>query len=512
DFRPRPNSETCNAYAEGQGLYVFGGSTKENFMLDLSVSWNTSDPVFRRIPGGPSVDKGICAMTNNGGDLFVMTKGTGYVYNVKSSSWSVFQNPNFGTTATWQVSATDPETGFIYLPTYGMDFQGANVFVSVDLKSNTVNTTAVGVDPKWVQHATWSAYLRSMIMLFQHYAPYTFTPSKVNKTSNGWDNLQLKVVGSETRGGYIASLWSCGAPAYNGTKLIHMGSYKDTYVYIMDVVKRTWRRGPPPPLPIDKSACAVTGDQFIVWGGHTYGEIDPVTLITPKTPSNRTFVFDMKIEKWVSRYTAPPLPTTTTYTSQPTQTQEQHTPYTTATPESGNASSSDMKLVTIIVIVTGILMAIILGIILRYHRRTSQFNSDCQRTSPDGSSTDSLNTRDGLKTSVKELSLASSRRRDPSDSGSDSVDRHGQRKWYMNGLLGRIHQGPLGARPLSEHPHTIVEDPTTKRNVQEGALEVQTLSQHPHAVVGETFNSNHDGKAMRGYIGGYGDKEELEDQ
>jgi len=74
DFRPQPNSETCYAFTEGQGLYILGGSTKENFMLDLSVSWNTSDPVFRKLPGGPKVDDGGCSMTNNGEDLFVLRK------------------------------------------------------------------------------------------------------------------------------------------------------------------------------------------------------------------------------------------------------------------------------------------------------------------------------------------------------------------------------------------------------------------------------------------------------
>ncbi|KAK3819527.1 MAG: hypothetical protein J3Q66DRAFT_438685 [Benniella sp.] len=372
------------------------------------------------------------------------------------------------------------------------------VLVFLDLKSNTVNTTAVGVDPNWYKLAIWSTYLKSIIIMNQHRSPFTFTPSMVSNLDNGWGSLEL--TSPEHPGTYIASNWNCGAAAYNGTKLIHIGSTYGgvTSVYIMDVVKRTWTRGPPTPS-ITRSACAVTGDQFIVWGGDVYSG----------PPINKTYVYNMKTEKLVSRYIAPPRSTTTTFTS---QTPTQPIPYTTATPDPGNTSSSDMKLVTIIVIITGILLAIILGSIFIYHRRARRFNSGGQKTGPDRSSTDSLDTRDGHKTSVKEASIGSPRRRDLSDSGSDSTDHHGRRKWYINGFIGRIHQGSLGARPLSEHPHATVED-LTKRNVQEGALEVQIPSQHPHTVVGqETFNSDHGDKAMRKHVNGYGDKEELEEQ
>ncbi|KAK3819528.1 MAG: hypothetical protein J3Q66DRAFT_428115 [Benniella sp.] len=268
-FRPQPNSHTCYTYTEDQGLYILGGRTKENFMLDLSVPWNTSDPVFRGLIGGPKVDEGACAMTNNGGDLFVLTKGTGYVYNVRSSSWSVFHNTNFGTTGNGQAATTDPETGFIYIPTYGMNFQGERVLVSVDLKSNTVNTTAVGGDPNWYHLATWSAYLKSVVMMNQHYPPFMFTPSRENMTSSTWGSLKLTKLGFA-----IAGAWNCGAAAYNGTKLFHLGADllnpTDpflTSVYIMDVVKLTWKRGPTAPFRLSTSACAISSDQFIVWGG-----------------------------------------------------------------------------------------------------------------------------------------------------------------------------------------------------------------------------------------------------
>jgi hypothetical protein len=82
----------------------------------------------------------------------------------------------------------------------------------------------------------------------------------------------------------------------------------------------------------------------------------------------------------------------------------------------------------------------------------------------------------------------------------------------MAGLFGRLHQGTFGARELSEHPHAILEDPTSKRNVQEGAFGVQLLSQHPHAMVGDEYTSKYGDKAIHQSIRHYGDKEELRDQ
>jgi hypothetical protein len=82
----------------------------------------------------------------------------------------------------------------------------------------------------------------------------------------------------------------------------------------------------------------------------------------------------------------------------------------------------------------------------------------------------------------------------------------------MAGLFGRLHQGTFGARELSEHPHAILEDPTSKRNVQEGAFGVQVLSQHPHAMVGDEYTSKYGDKVIHQSIGHYDDKEELRDQ
>ncbi|KAK3816557.1 MAG: hypothetical protein J3Q66DRAFT_440953 [Benniella sp.] len=419
-YRPVNLSSKCNAFVEGQALYL------DYFVLDLSVPWNASDPGFKKLMPHPDAQVAACAITSNGEDLFVMSAGTGYIYNVKSNSWKPFPNPNFAPYATEYFSAvTDPETGIIYLPNGGVDFAGRKVMLSVDIKTRTVTTT--GSNPYMSSRAVWNEYLRSIVVAGKDNGLMVFTPSNVTGASDGWDLLNI----SPPEDSWY---WDCGASAYGGSMMVfisyappQLASVGNT-VHILDVVKQTWKKGPPVPGGRrDGSSCAVSGDQFIVWGGSIYEEY-----------ANRTRIFNLKTEKWVSRYTPPP-PRPTATTLQPSQ-----TPVTAF--ESGSVSSNEKRLVTIIVAVTGTLLAIILGLIFRFYRRTRQLD-------PHGPSTVSSDIKDSDKTPKP-------------------------------GLVGRLHEGVFGANQVSEHPHAIVEDPTAKRNLQEGAHEIQIPPQHPHTMVG----------------------------
>ncbi|KAK3829091.1 MAG: hypothetical protein J3Q66DRAFT_410599 [Benniella sp.] len=479
-FRPFPSSEPCYAFTEGQGLYILGGTgpgnldIRQSFMLDLSVSWNTSDPVFKNLTNAPNVEEGACTMTNNGEGLFVMEGQVGYIYNVKSESWATLNDNGFSYTT---AAATDPETGFIYLPGGGEDFKGRPMLLSLDLKTKTINKTLDANGD--AGSCGWNAYLRSMVFSDDTNTLKLFTPSKVSKSSTGWGELRTGPLQN------IDLNWNCGVSMQGGTKMVFHGYHTDnpgmTYVvYVLDVVKRTWKKGPSAPRVI-YSACAATGDQFIMWGGK---------IGTQEKASNTTFIYNIKTEKWTTSYIAPPSRSTTTMTTDPSL------PSQTSNPK--DASSSDKHLVVIIVAVIGSLLAIILGLIFRYHRQTRRLNHDGPKTSPSGSSTDLLD--------IREHSVGSSRRRDPSESGSNSGV-------HVPGVPGRLHQGSLGARELSEHPHAILEDPTARRNLQEGALEVQLLSHHPHAMVGDGQHTPmHSDKVIQGYNRHHGDKEELRDQ
>ncbi|KAK3809523.1 MAG: hypothetical protein J3Q66DRAFT_405509 [Benniella sp.] len=447
EIRPAPDFLKCSAFAEGQGLYLLGGQNEENFMLDLSVSWKTSDPVFKKIEGGPRVSGRACAMTNNGEDLFVMSKGTGYVHNVKSGSWRAFQNANFTSWTARTMVATDPETGFIYLPSGGEDFTGREMMLSVDVKTGTVNTTDLfrcmmktttitGVLCNILPaHRTsippvivWSGLLRSFLILenpgFRN--PVTFTPSKETSGAEGWSSLAVTGWKPNTY-----RIFECGAPAYGGSKLVFIVTgvvgTEGSYLYILDVAECTWKEGVPPPIPmLQSTACAVTGDQFISWGGGFAGN---------GTATNATLVYNLKTETWTSEYIGP-FPVLST----------------------SDSTSREKGLVNTILVVTGALLTVILTAISVYI---------------------------GL----------SKRLEDINDSGSDSSgassNHHSRRNWFLTRLLGRLPQKSYGARPLSGDPHAVLIDPTSGRSVQEGAVQVEFPIQHPHTMVEQDSSTNH---------------------
>jgi hypothetical protein len=203
-------------------------------------------------------------MTNNGEDLFVLSRATGYIYNVKLDSWKVFSNPKFPVDASvkgFPMIATDSATGFMYIPEAGAEFTGEEVVLAVDLRTGMVNSSKIPrMDFDSFHIAAWSAHLKSVLVFPKvNISPYTFTPSEIYKPMKGWGDL-------DTQDSKEIVLWDCVVPAYGGSKMVLLG--KDYYtkngvIYVLDVVKRTWK-GAPATGFLGIGACAVTGDQFIV--------------------------------------------------------------------------------------------------------------------------------------------------------------------------------------------------------------------------------------------------------
>jgi hypothetical protein len=409
---------------------------------------------------------------------------------VHNSYFDIDTIPGGGNVDDGTKAAADPETGIVYLRD-----KSFRTMLSLNLRTNEYNISDVKIyADEGIDIVVWNAYLKGMVVENAAYVANLFSPSKVSKSSTGWSELVQK--GNTD----ITEVWICSAPAHGGVKMVYIDDY--ARVYVWDAVKKIWKKGPLGPA-VWRTSCAVTGDQFILWGG-MIGE-DNILY-------NSTFVFNIKTMQWTSRYIAPPSQSTTTattHTSRPSQTPTQDVPQTTVT-TTGNPT--DIKLLVIIVVATGILLAINVWFIVRYRRRGKRSNRDGQRASPNGSSADSLGTMgDDTDIIVKGHSIGGgTHRRDPSDPSPNyprlSSDHNTGPRWH-----GRLHQGSSGARELPEHPHAIVEDPTSKRELQDG-FEVQLLSQHPHTTVGDEYTSKHGHQLMQQSARHYGDKEEFREQ
>ncbi|KAK3809567.1 MAG: hypothetical protein J3Q66DRAFT_373807 [Benniella sp.] len=340
-FKPQPDYNKCSAFAEGQAFYLLGGLRNENFMIDLSVPWNTSDPVVKKLRGGLLVNGQGCTMTNDG-NLFVLTAGAGFIYNPRSDAWTTLSHNALITSTRREFGATDPETGIIYIMDNDIPKSERTMYL-IDPRTKEVTTSIVpgAFSPLSFHGVAWSEYLKSMVTMISYGSRVSiFTPSKVNEPSKGWSAFA-------TTGQEIARPTpDCMAPARSGSIMVFLGGIS---IYFLDLTTRSWRTGPTLPTGLgitsmSGSSCAVSGDQFIVWGGNGVGSLT----------FNRTLVLDMNAETWVSRYVPPPPPPPrpTTTASQPSQSPTPHT-------STGIISSNDKKLVSIIVAVTGTVLALI---------------------------------------------------------------------------------------------------------------------------------------------------------
>ncbi|KAK3805938.1 MAG: hypothetical protein J3Q66DRAFT_360052 [Benniella sp.] len=466
-FIPTPVARACGAFLPGKGHYVIGGSLSnvsqvaQAFMLDLSVSWSTNDPAYKKLTNGPLAYAAQCAMSNDGKDLFVLQKGTGYIYNLAKDDWSVMQNVNFhaggGTSA-----ATDPESGLIYLPNGAMNFTGSQQLMALDPQTRTISTLPMpdAFNVSSYSSAAWSPPLKSLLLVATYGAGlYSFTPSEKDNASKGWKILNTS--GVEHLGNYSPCLVS----AYGGTKLVLFAGYRDPKVkseegqtpmnaiYVYDVATMLWKEGPSAPF-MAGATCAVTGDYFIVWGGRVMYPTPGYGII-----NNNTLVYNIATDKWTSEYIAP-----------------------------NDSDTSDTKIIIVIVIVTLVLLAMILSIIFVYHRRTRRKPND-QDPKSNGLPPSLVDAEGDANTSGK--GLFKGIRRSPS--AVIPSDPPTSQKWSVSNLVGRVQQGFLGSRPIPENPHTVVEDLTSRRTVHEGTtFEVELPSQHPHALLEKEYVSKYD--------------------
>lgn len=160
----------------------------------------------------------------------------------------------------------------------------------------------------------------------------------------------------------------CMVEAYNGTKMILFGGFDQVGnalgdIFILDVATLKWTRGTDGSATAARAftACAVTNDLFIAWGGVVP---DPQTKIASAVSQNITIVYNLKTLQWQTRYHPEP------YTSPPLVTA---TPTATPTPASiGTGGRLSPTVVTLISLAGGILLGlslIAIGFGIRWCRR-----------------------------------------------------------------------------------------------------------------------------------------------
>ncbi|KAG0246024.1 hypothetical protein BGX31_004903 [Mortierella sp. GBA43] len=287
-------------------------------MLDLSVSWNAANPIFKKLPDAITTTS-ACTMTSNGEIL--SASGSFKLYNVKSGpkTWTQIPKSPIGM---YKSVTTDPESGLIYAIDTPVDLANyTGELIVANLKTMTFKTSSLPVMnmgfSAWV---AWSSHLRSLLV-YSRDSMFIYTPSNVNNSSHGWK--ELNTVGTKPSGG----IYFCFMPAYNGSKMVIFSYRGYGDMYILDVATLTWTHYPGA-QGVD-SACGVSGDQVIIWGGNFLGGV-----------LGKTNIYNMKTDTWTNVYISlseNPTSTATTGLQTPTQ----HSSST--TPNSDDASPSLSK-------------------------------------------------------------------------------------------------------------------------------------------------------------------------
>ncbi|KAI8359583.1 hypothetical protein B0O80DRAFT_526254 [Mortierella sp. GBAus27b] len=459
-----------NAFVDGQRHYIFGGfnGTARNadpVMIDLTVSWNTSSPAIEKLPNSDATAFAGSATLLPSGNIFILSYGNGYIYNVRTSSWTInITNLIMGS---WGKAVADMETRLVYVPNAGVTLATYGEMLEVDLKTKTITKTKPkpGPSPVRLEFGAWSAPLRSLLFIEKNTNMlYTYTPSKVNGTSDGWGIM-------ETTGDPLPTKifrTACFVPAHNGSTMVLMvgdEQYRMT-VYVLDVETRTWKSGPLYSVTIDYAtySCSVSGDQLISFG--------PV-IENGTASQNSVSVYNMKTEEWTTTYIAPP--------TQPDTNTDNTDDY------------SNKKIIIIIVIVTGVLLAIILTAIAAYIGATKRPKTRGQGRGSNGSS-ESPNFGSNVTTPDEVLAKGIFGFRNPVDAGINSKqeapDHAAKPMLNIFGRFGRLQQGSFGALEDTGHPHAVVEELGTGCDVQEGTTGARPISRHPHANIMDTSMYN----------------------
>ncbi|KAI8358636.1 hypothetical protein B0O80DRAFT_441149 [Mortierella sp. GBAus27b] len=311
-FTPTGRDSPISATIDGQGMFILGGGTaggeptSQTFKIDLTESWNASAPRYDKLPDGPVSSGMPSAMSADGQTWASVVNDTLYAYNVPTSTWSsIIVDNNFIASPTGLTAATDPDTGFIYIPN-GYGQRGNRTMLRLNIKTKSFDTVPMHPDLQASNnHAlTWSAASKVMVLFGGGFGQglYLYSPTQ------GWSKPVTK--GDTPRSRRAGCLVSFDG----GKKIVLAGGYSgDTSaslgdIYILDMATLTWKVGPSIATEYSRSgsACGVSNNQLIMWSG-TFDDIRSSLLAT-----NTTLVFNLTTNTWTSSYTALPKPKSTT--------------------------------------------------------------------------------------------------------------------------------------------------------------------------------------------------------
>ncbi|KAF9945791.1 hypothetical protein BGZ65_010358, partial [Modicella reniformis] len=214
----------------------------------------------------------------------------------------VFKPKDAASTGGNSAGATDPKTGLIYIPKAA----GGDAMAQINLKTKSSINIPMPKELKASKFfsVVWNTPLKGFLLIggstgwigqLDRLNMYLYQP---DKKKGHWQDISNKIQGTVIPAPRISA---CLASANDGNQLVYFGGYTRDKVsihrdiHILDIKTMTWRKGTNISNKERRSeaACAVSGDQFVIWGGQQQG-----------IPFNNTIVYNIKTNKWVKSFKA----------------------------------------------------------------------------------------------------------------------------------------------------------------------------------------------------------------
>lgn len=308
DFRPFPTFGPYSSFIENKALFIASGKAASGslpvtqaFTIDLSVSWNTSNPKFKPLPDAPAYESSASAISSDGNQWVVCYDGNCHAYSTEAETWTKIISATGGMGGT--TATADPESGLIYVP---QSVEGDMMIVNASANSYTRMFMAPPLQVADSFSVAWSRPSRKLFLFGGNTGSYgqidRFNAFSYSEATQ-WDDLRGLMKGDVP----TPRKEACLVSAYGGTKMILFGGF--TYdrtsvlrdIYVLEVATMTWTKG----IDVSKedqrgiAACGVSNDHFIAWGGGT----DRVSGSTKNfVQVNSTIVYNLKTNNWTSTY------------------------------------------------------------------------------------------------------------------------------------------------------------------------------------------------------------------
>ncbi|KAG9061060.1 hypothetical protein KI688_007689 [Linnemannia hyalina] len=256
------------------------------FSLDLSVPWSANTPAWKRLTSGPqqSIFPGVFTADQKTMVVFhIAGQYSTYKYTVATDTWAS-SSVSFPLGGTQGIGAvTDPSSGLVYIAGGYTDRGTMDVYnPATDAVAHTALPNPANIfAARWYYTNTWNEQ-RKTVMYFGGY----------NITNNAANNFVSEFSPS-------AASWNTMV-SDDGTQVIIYGGRLPSgpfsgEVFILNTITGVWTQGAPG-QPRIYTACTIAGDQLLLWGGRTTGD---VMVASP------VLVYNIATNSWGSDYVPP---------------------------------------------------------------------------------------------------------------------------------------------------------------------------------------------------------------